>query len=363
MRGIKSTGFFMLALLAGCAAGPDFQRPEAPRADHYTAQPSALEAPAGGESAQQAVLGERLDRAWWRLFESDALDGVVKRALAHNRTLAAAGFTLAQARELAAARAGARYPQVAMTAGAGREKYGAEFLGSSPKPPSFTYFAVGPTVAYSLDYAGATARAVEEQYARANFQRRQLDAAYLAVTGNAVLESLEIASLRAQIATVEVLLEQDRENRRLAQEAFDAGAVSRLDVIAADSRLAADAALLPPLGQELSLAQDALAVVLGQAPAEAAPELDLAQLALPRRLPVSLPSELAHRRPDILAAEEELHAATAAVGAATANLYPPRKRSLHRTRGRARQSRRAPCAGRGRRCHHGQSGGGLAQSC
>jgi NodT family efflux transporter outer membrane factor (OMF) lipoprotein len=314
----------MVTLLAGCAAGPDFKRPDPPHADRYTAQSLSLEATdAGGESAQQAVLGEQLDRAWWQLFQSDALNGVVKRALAQNRTIAAAGYTLAQAQELAAARAGTLYPHVGMTAGVGREKYGDQFLGTSPKPPTFTYFAVGPTISYSLDYTGGAARSVEQQYALANYQRQQLDAAYLAVTGNAVMQSLRIASLRAQIATAQTLLDQDRENQKLVHEAFDAGSVSRLDIVSADSQLAGDAALLPPLRQELSLAQHALAIVLGQAPADGAlPEFDLAQLTLPRRLPVSLPSELAHRRPDILAAEAQLHAATAAVGVATSNLYP-----------------------------------------
>jgi len=312
------------AMLAGCALGPDFTRPDVPHADRYTAQSLRLEGKhAGGASAQQAMLGEQIDRAWWKLFQSDALDDVVKRALAQNRTIAAAGYTLAQAQELAAARAGTLYPQVGMTAGVGREKYGAEFLGTSPKPPTFTYFAVGPAISYTLDYTGGAARSVEQQYALANYQRQQLDAAYLAVTGNAVMQSLSIASVRAQIATVRTLLEQDRENQKLVHEAFDAGSVSRLDIVSADSQLAGDAALLPPLRQELSLAQHALAIVLGQAPANAAlPEFDLAQLTLPRQLPVSLPSELAHRRPDILAAEAQLHAATAAVGVATANLYP-----------------------------------------
>ncbi|BBP03586.1 RND transporter [Sulfuriferula plumbiphila] len=318
------TTLLAVTILAGCAAGPDFKRPDAPHADRYTAQPLNLERKnPRTASAQQAILGEQLDQAWWQLFQSDALNGVVKRALAQNRSIVAAGYTLAQAQELAAAQAGTLYPRVGMTAGVGREKYGAEFLGTSPKPPPFTYFAVGPTISYSLDYTGGGARSVEQQNALASYQRQQLKAAYLTVTGNAVLESLKIASLRAQIATVQTLLDEDRENLKLVHEAFDAGSVSRLDIVSADSQLATDTALVPPLRQELSLAQHALAIVLGQAPAEGTlPEFDLAQLTLPRRLPVSLPSELAHRRPDILAAEAELHAATAAVGVATSNLYP-----------------------------------------
>ena len=135
--------------------------------------------------------------------------------------------------ELAAAQAGSLYPQVGLNAGIGRQKYGAEFLGTLAKPPPFTYFAVGATVSYALDYTGGVARSVEQQYAFAEYQRQQLDAAYLAVTGNAVMQSLKIASLRAQIATVEAILGQDRENLKLVHEAFDAGSVSRLDIVTA----------------------------------------------------------------------------------------------------------------------------------
>lgn len=312
------------AAVCGCAVGPDFTRPEPPRAQRYTQRPLAIEGAANtGESAQRLLPGQKLAGDWWRLYRSDALDAVVERALAGNRTLAEAASTLAQAQELAAAQAGSLYPQVGLTAGTGRQKYGAEFLGTLTRPPPFTYFAVGPTVSYVFDYAGGAARSVERQYALADYRRQQLDAAHLAVTGNAVMLSLRIASLREQIATAESLLAQDRENLKLVQLAFDAGSVSRIDIISAQSQLASDATLLPPLRQELSVARHALAIVLGEPPANAAlPEFDLAQLTLPQALPVSLPSELARRRPDILAAEAQLHAATAAVGIADANLYP-----------------------------------------
>ena len=314
-----------VAMLAGCAAGPDFKRPDPPHADRYTSQPLQLETTpsAGNTTEQHVVFGEQLSRNWWHLFRSDALDGIIKRALAGNRTLVAAEATLAQAQEQAAAQAGTSAPQVSLTGGVGGEKYGDEFLGTSAKPPPFTYFAVGPTVSYIFDYTGGVARSIEQQKALADYQRHQLDAAYLAVAGNAVIQSVRIASLRAQIATVETILDQDRENLKLVQVAFDAGSVAHLDVVSAENQLASDTTLLPPLHQALSLSRNALAIILGQPPASAAlPDFDLSQLVLPQQLPVSLPSELAHRRPDILAAEAQLHAATTAVGVADANLYP-----------------------------------------
>ncbi len=311
------------AVLAGCRSGPDFKRPDPPHVDRYTAERLQIES--GGPSAvdQQIVLGAGLCQDWWRLFRSDALDVIVKRALDGNRTLAAANATLAQAHELAEAEAGSLYPQLAMTAGAGRQKYGAQFFGTFQRLPPFTYYSLGPTVSYAIDYTGGTARSVEQHYALAEYQRQQLNAAYLMVTGHAVMQSLQIARLQAQIATVEAILEEDRRNRQLVQVAYEAGSVSRVDVVSAESQLASDATLLPPLRQDLAVARHSLSVVLGQLPAEAVPaEIELSQVTLPRDLPVSLPSELVHRRPDILASEAQLHAATAAVGVAASNLYP-----------------------------------------
>ncbi len=314
--------------LAACTVGPDFHRPDPPRTNAYTETVGSSGAESSGQAVdpaltQQVALGESLTLEWWRLFQSDELDAVVKQALEGNRTLEAARATLLQAEDLAAARAGDRLPHLDMTAGTGRQKYGAQFLGTFPKPPPFTYFALGPTVSYTLDYTGGIARSVEQQYAFAEYRRQQLNAAYLMVTGNAVMHSLRIALLEREIATVDAILDEDRQNRRLVQVAFEAGSVSRVDTVSAENQLAGDATLLPPLRQELSVERHALAVVMGQFPADAARvDLDLAKLTLPLRVPVSLPSELVHRRPDILASEAQLHAATAAVGVATSNLYP-----------------------------------------
>jgi NodT family efflux transporter outer membrane factor (OMF) lipoprotein len=132
-----------------------------------------------------------------------------------------------------------------------------------------------------------------------------------------------VAAARAQIHTVEALLADDDTDVQLVQSALDAGSASRVDVLTAQSQRASDAALLPPLRRELGVATHALALLVGRTPAEwSPPEFDLDEFSLAQSLPLSLPSELAHRRPDIRAAEAQLHAATAAVGVATANLYP-----------------------------------------
>jgi NodT family efflux transporter outer membrane factor (OMF) lipoprotein len=312
--------------LGGCAVGPNFARPTPPSAARYTGDALHGEDASAGETAQHIALGQEIERDWWSLFGSDAIDHLVKQAAAHNRSLASSAATLKQAQELALARGGSRYPQVDLAAGVGRQQYGKALVGNFANASNvapFTYFAVGPTVSYTLDYTGGVARGVEQQFALAEVERHRLDAAYLAVTGQAVMQTVAIASARAQIATVETILAQDRDNLRLVQTAFDNGSVAREDVVSAQSQIANDMTLLPSLRQDLAKARHALSVVLGQVPAgELPPDLDLAQITLPREVPVSLPSELAHRRPDILAAEARLHAATSAVGVAQSNLYP-----------------------------------------
>jgi NodT family efflux transporter outer membrane factor (OMF) lipoprotein len=316
-----------LLLLGGCTSGPDFVRPAAPRAQQYT--DSAPAATAGvartgaPDGAQRIMFGADVAPDWWNLFRSDALDELLGQAMAGSPTLAAAQNTLARAQELTAAAAGARYPRVDLTGGAGRQKYGKEFLGPLTAPPPFTYFAGGAVVNYTFDTAGGIARSIEERRALFEYQRQELRAAHLALCGNVVSQAIAIASASERIRAINALLEEDKRNRGLVQTSFDAGNTTRVDVLLADSQLANDVTLLPPAAQDLAIAHHALAVLVGRAPGEwSPPELDFGKLTLPGTLPVSLPSELVRQRPDILAAEAELHAATAQVGVATANLYP-----------------------------------------
>jgi NodT family efflux transporter outer membrane factor (OMF) lipoprotein len=322
-----------LALLCGCSVGPNFHRPAAPATPAYrppgestplgtAAAAAQRRAPAAAAYAQRIRLGAPATPEWWTLFGSPQLDELMRRAIADNHDLAAAKATLAQAREMVAVQTGQLYPQISLQAGTGRQKYGAEFLGTFAVAP-FTYEAVGASVHYTLDYDGATARSIEERKAIEQYQRSELDAAQLMLTGDVASEAIIIAAARGEIRAAAQLLSEDRNNVDLVQTAFVNGSVSKLDVLTAQSQLASDQALLPPLYQQLAVARHALAVLLGHAPAQwSQPDLEIARIRLPRELPVSVPSQLVRRRPDILAAEAQLHAATAAVGVATANLYP-----------------------------------------
>ena len=304
----------LLGMLVGCTVGPEFKSPEAPTVQSYGTTT---------ESARTHFdLGAPVAPDWWTVFGSAELNELIEQSVTGNKTLVGAAASLEQAQELANAATGNRYPQVSLNAGALRQQYGAQFLGPF-NLPAFTAFGVGASVRYVLDYDGAQVRADERQLALAQYQRYQLDAAYLALTGNVVMQVITLATTTDQINAVQRLIDADGNNLALVKTAYEAGSVSQVDVLTAQSQQAADQTLLPPLRQKLSLARHILAVLEGRTPAQSSvPGFRLDQLHMPASLPVSLPSQLVHERPDILAAEAQLHAATAAVGVATANLYP-----------------------------------------
>jgi NodT family efflux transporter outer membrane factor (OMF) lipoprotein len=249
---------------------------------------------------------------------------LVSLALANNQSLASAQAHLAAARERIRAARGAWYPQVDATVAAQRTRYGAPVLGSLAKDfPAYSAYTAGPAVSYDLDLFGGTRSRVDEAAAGAQFESAQLDAIALTVTGNVVIEALQIAALRAQIRVTHGIIDDDEHSLALIRGAREAGAVSDMDVLSAQSQADHDRTLLPPLQQELSVAQAVLTSLIGAAPSDwTAPDVDLEHLNLAGQLPAALPSELVHRRPDIDAAEAQLHAASAALGIATANLYP-----------------------------------------
>jgi NodT family efflux transporter outer membrane factor (OMF) lipoprotein len=178
-------------------------------------------------------------------------------------------------------------------------------------------------VSYALDPFGGNRRRVEQEGALAEYAGYQLDAAYLTLTGNAMTQALNIASAREQIKAVEQIIADDEENLRLMQTALNGGEGTQLDVRTQQSQLEADRTLLPPIRQQVSVARHALSILLGRLPAQwVPPDFDLSEFTLPSELPVSLPSDLVRQRPDIIASEAQLHAASAAIGVATAQLYP-----------------------------------------
>ncbi|HEY1926184.1 MAG TPA: efflux transporter outer membrane subunit [Caulobacteraceae bacterium] len=325
-RGVLITALLASAALAGCAAvGPNFQPPAPPSDTGYLpkgAPPIAAAAP--GESAQQPQIGQSLQADWWTRLGSRDLDETVREALAANWNLEAARANLAKANQMVAAARGGLFPQIDAAAGVERLSYGAYFLGPQAFGyPTFASYTGGVGVSYDLDLFGRTRRRIELAAADAQVAGESLNAARLAVSGATVMTALQIASARAQIDTAEQVVASDEKTLELVRAARRTGVASEMDVTTAQSQLDRDQALLPPLRQSLAVSRDALAALVGKSPASwSAPNFDLAGMTLPENIPLALPSELVRARPDIRAAEAQLHAANAEVGIATADLYP-----------------------------------------
>jgi len=324
---------FSLAVLAGaavsaCAVGPDFHAPAPPATTHYTRAPEptgTVSAPGASGTAQTFSAERDIPEDWWTLFHSSALDQLMRQALTDSPTVQAAQATLLTAAETwKAQRGGLLLPAVDATGSATRESVpGAAF--GEPQVPNiiFNLFDASVGVTYRLDLFGASRRQLEALRAQASYQRWEFEAARLTLADNVVTTAVNIASLHAQIAALADIIASERDQLKVVQRQFDAGAASRSDVLAQQTQVADNEAQLPALEKQLAQAQHRLAVLAGRTPDDTSvPDFTLEQLTLPAELPLSVPAKLVRQRPDVQAAEALLHVSTAQLGVATANLYP-----------------------------------------
>jgi NodT family efflux transporter outer membrane factor (OMF) lipoprotein len=312
-----AAGVAAAALLSACAAvGPNFSAPAAPATSGYAmAGDAASKVPALGAHAGQAA-------DWWTAFGSVELDRTIRQALTDSPTLAVADATLQQAR--AEANAERPTPDGGFNASAQRTRINLAAYGIPGFPsPTVNQYVIGGNISYDLDLFGGLRRTTESYEARAEAENQRARAAYLTLSGNVALAAVRIATLRAEIAAVQSVIDEDARNLDFVRRAQAAGGAAPAAQVSARAQMVQDQAKLPDLNQQLAEARHNLALLVGHAPADwTAPDFDLAALALPANIPVELPSELVRRRPDILAAEADLHAATAAIGVQTAKLYP-----------------------------------------
>ncbi|MDO7842831.1 efflux transporter outer membrane subunit [Sphingomonas immobilis] len=325
---IKLSVLIAAIALAGCTVGPNFARPEAPASNGYAATGDAVRPIAGGP---HATLGEGAGPRWWQAFGSAQLDALVDKAIANNNSLAASNATLERAREQIRAVAGKRLPQIDANARIEREQVNLQafgfdssaFPGISTKNPVFNLYSVGGGVSYDLDLFGRNRRKLEQAVAIAEAQQRQTEAAHLTIAGRVVEQVLIIATYRARIAVAEALLAEDQKLVDLTDKRRIAGEGTLTEVTNVQAQLAADRDDIPQLRQPIDEARHMLATLTGVAPDALGPtDFDIATFTLPADVPVAIPATLVRKRPDILQAEADLHASTAAIGVATAELYP-----------------------------------------
>lgn len=313
--------------LTGCAVGPDFHRPEAAAPPVYTSEALPVQTASAATVAgapQTLVTGADIPARWWSVFHSEPLNHLIEQALRANPNVPAAEAALRAARENVLAQRGAYWPQAGGTFTSTRQKSPDAVSPTLASGDSlYTLHTAQLNISYTADVFGLNRRQVEALQAQVDYQRFQLEAAQLSLTSNVVSAVVQVASLRGQIDATRSTLQILGDQLQILRKQLELGAIPEVNVIAQETTLAQARAVLPGLMKQLSQQQDLLAVLTGRTPAEMeALEIGLGDLQLPQELPLSLPSMLARHRPDIRSAEAQLHAASAQVGVAAANMYP-----------------------------------------
>jgi len=335
--------------VASCSVGPNFHRPTAPAGVGYSPQPlpeATASAPVPAGETQKLIAGRDLPFEWWQLFHSPELNSLIERSLRANPNVAAAQAALAQAHELVSAQSGYYYPQVDTTYQFERHKIsgnltndqapGVQGNGDNLLPPLqdpdnfphtaplfYNFHTAEVTVGFVPDVFGANRRQVESLQARAEAQLFALEATYLTLASNVAAAAIQEASLRGQIEATRQIIDSETRSLQVLRDQLRTGLVMRIDVAAQEAALAQAKASLPPLQKQFEQTRDQLRALAGNLPNQDIGEtFTLEALTLPGELPMSVPAKLIEQRPDVRAAQAQLHAANAQVGVAVAAMLP-----------------------------------------
>lgn len=322
-RRVRSYLMLLTAMLmSGCAVGPDFERPEDPPVSGYTVGRLPASTVAADGQAQRFHQGRDIPGEWWSMFRSKALQALIEEGLRNNPDLEAAQAALRIARENTAAQRGFYFPSADAGFSAVRQKVPAGAPGDVPS--TFNVFTGQVSVSYTPDVFGANFRNVESLEAQAENQRYQLEATHVTLATNIVLAAVQEASLRGQIAATERIIKIVRDVLDLMRQQRSLGQIAEADVVAQEAALAQVEQTLPPLQRQLEQQRHLITALIGRLPSQepTRSKFTLEVLHLPRNLPVTLPSTLVSQRPDIRAAEANVHSTSALIGVSIANRLP-----------------------------------------
>ena len=315
-----------LLTLTGCAVGPNFKHPDTkvPEA-YYSLEQTTKPAPASQTVPQPVTLVH-----WWQSFHDPILDSLVQLALASNFDLKQAEARIRQARAARGVAVAGILPQASGTALYQRSHSSSETVGPgggvsvATLRPFQELFQVGLDASWELDIFGGTRRNIEAataDLAASVEDRRDVLVTLVGEVGN---NYLNLRGFQDQIAIAKKNLEAQQKTASITHKRYEAGFVGKLDVANADAQVATTQATIPVLESSAQAAIYSIGVLLGKEPAFLAK--DLARVGpiptTPPKVPVGLPSDLLRRRPDIRRAEAQLHAATARIGVAVADLFP-----------------------------------------
>jgi NodT family efflux transporter outer membrane factor (OMF) lipoprotein len=306
------------AALSSCAVGPDFASPRSPEVTRFTPEKTA--SPGDGQRFRE---GAEVPAEWWRAFHSERLNTLIEAALAQSPTLEAADAAIRVTQFNSDAAVGGFFPQLGLASTSNYIYSSGDSTTTTVTQTGYSFFTKQVNVSFSPDIWGANRRLVESLDAQAEAARYQHQAASLTLAANVAKAAIEEASLRAQIAATRKLIDVQKERLTLLQRQLAVGAISGTDILSQETALAQTRQTLPALETRLAQQRNLLAALAGGYPSdEIAETFDLSGLSLPRNLPLSLPSQVVAQRPDIKAAEAQMHAASAKIGVALAARLP-----------------------------------------
>ena len=326
MRNLAILSLSLVAVLSACSVGPSFEKPT----PHLPQQWHNASAVASSSAA--------VDPQWWKQFDDPVLNALVDRALADNLDLQLAALRVVESRAQRAIAAGGHWPAINANAAYQRERqseYGVntrliDVIGTpnrdqiiSALAEPFDVYQGGFDASWELDLWGRVRRSVEAADASAAASREDLHDAQVTLIAEVVRTYLELAGTRDQLRIALDDVAAGSDQLALTEYRVQGGLVAHLDLSVQQAQVANVRAQIPALQQRETVLTHALAFLLGQDPD--ALDAVLAESRTPGAMPAlaaGVPSELARRRPDIRRAEARLHAATAQIGIAVADLYP-----------------------------------------
>lgn len=312
-RAVLAMAGLCLLAPAGCLVGPNYHPQETRMPDQWT-----------GPTDKMTVAAEKQAELvhWWTTFNDPLLTSLVEQAVQSNLDLKLAAARLQQARANYGIAVADQWPQVLANAGFTRGRASAM---NGPKPlKAHSLFQVGLDASYEMDVFGGIARNVEA--AGADIEASAWDGrdVLVSVVAEVALDYMSLRGFQQRVVIAQRNLKDQQHSAEITRKRQKGGLVSDLDVANAEAQVASTASTIPLFESQARQAIYSLGVLLGQEPAALLKELGPAAEipATPPEVPISLPSELLRRRPDIRSAEAQIHAATARIGVATADLFP-----------------------------------------
>jgi len=297
---------------SGCMVGPDYVRPQTEAPAEWS---GLAEAPKG--QTPIAITGEPDLTQWWKQFNDPVMTGLIEEALKANLDLKSAEAVVRQARASRGIASAALWPSVGASAGYQRER-------TTTAPTDQNLFQAGLDAVWELDIFGGLHRNIEAADANVEAAVENMHAVQVSLVAEVALDYVQLRGYQQEVLVAQQSQKVQKETADITRKLFAAGFDTALDVANADAAVATTEAQIPVYETAARQSIFALSILLARPPADLLQQLSApAGLpVVPAHVPAGLPSGLLRRRPDIKAAEAQLHAATAQIGVATADFFP-----------------------------------------